>query len=146
MIIFSKSKTAPYITLARIPKIITLVITKSSLNTCPPYTIKYTIPAFENKNSHEITPTKESPIFTFKEFIKVFILAGITIFVSIWNLLALNVLAIFINSLSVSKKPFKFSKMVTINEIATAITIIAGVPAPTQIIIIGPKCNFRKTI
>lgn len=83
VIIFSKSKTAPYITPARIPKIITLVITKSNLNTCPPYTIKYPSPAFETKNSPEITPTKESPIFTFKEFIKVFILAGITILVSI---------------------------------------------------------------
>ena len=85
-----------------------------------------------------MTPTNESPIFTFKELINVDKLAGITILNNICNLLALNVLAIFITSLSVFKNPFKFSNIVTIRDIAIAITIIAGVPAPTQIIIIGP--------
>ena len=37
----------------------------------------------------------------------------------------------------------KDPKEITISEIATAITIIAGVPDPTQIMIIGPKCYFR---
>ena len=72
--------------------------------------------------------------------------AGITIFVNICHLFALKVLAIFIKSLSVRKNPFKFSSIVTTNEIETAITIIAGVPAPTHIIITGPKCNFWQTI
>ena len=36
------------------------------------------------------------------------------------------------------------SKIVTIKDIATAITIIAGVPAPTHIIITGPKATFGK--
>ena len=89
-----------------------------------------------------MTPTKESPILTFKELIKVEILAGITIFVNICNFVALNVFAIFIKSLSVLKNPFKFSNIVTTNDIATAITIIAGVPAPTHIIITGPQCYF----
>lgn len=120
------------------PNIITLAITKSSLNTWPPYTIKYPNPAFDTKNSPDITPTNESPIFTFSELMNVDKLAGITIFNNICNLLALNVLAIFITSLSVFKNPFKFSNIVTISDIAIAITIIAGVPAPTQIIIIGP--------
>ena len=32
----------------------------------------------------------------------------------------------------------------TISEIAIAITIIAGVPEPTHMIIIGPKATFGK--
>ena len=100
----------------------------------------------ETKNSPDITPTRERPIFTLREFINVDKFAGIIIFVSICNLDALNVLAIFINSLSVFKNPFKFSKIVTIKDIATAITIIAGVPAPTHMIMIGPKCYFWKAI
>lgn len=89
-----------------------------------------------------MTPTKDNPIFTFKELIKVERLAGMIILVKIWNLLALKVFAILITSLSVLIKPFKFSKIVTIKEIATAITIIAGVPAPTQIMITGPQSNL----
>lgn len=99
-------------------------------------------PAFDTKNSPDITPTKESPIFTFNEFINVEIFAGIIIFVSICNLLALKVFAILIFSGSVFKNPFSISKIVTINDIASAITIIAEVPAPTHIIITGPKCYF----
>ena len=143
---FSNSKTAKYINPATIPKIITLAITKSNLNTWPPYTIKYPSPAFDTKNSPDITPTSDNPIFTFREFMNVEIFAGITIFVNIWNLFALNVFAIFITSLSVLKNPFRFSSIVTTNEIATAITIIAGVPAPTHIIITGPECYFWQTI
>ena len=99
-------------------------------------------PAFDTKNSPDITPTNESPIFTFNEFINVEIFAGITIFVNICNLFALKVFAILIFSLSVFKKPFNISKIVTIKDIANAITIIAPVPAPTHIIITGPKCYF----
>ena len=123
---------------ANIASIITLAITKSNWNTCPPYTIKYPSPAFETKNSPDITPTRDNPMFTFNELKKVDLFAGITILVSICNLLALKVFAIFINSLSVFKKPFSISRIVTINEIANAITIIAPIPAPTQIIITGP--------
>ena len=50
--------------------------------------------------SPDITPTNDSPIFTFNEFINVDIFAGITIFASICILLALNVFAIFIMCLS----------------------------------------------
>ena len=77
-------------------------------------------------------------MFTFKELINVDKFAGITIFVKICSFEALNVFAIFTTSLSVFINPFKFSNIVTIKEMATAITIIAGVPAPTHIIIIGP--------
>ena len=143
-IIFSNNKTAKYINPATIPSIMTLAITKSNLNTCPPYTIKYPRPAFDTKNSPEITPTKESPILTFKELINVEIFAGITILANIWNFVALKVFAILIRSLSVLINPFKFSNMVTTNEIATAITIMAGVPAPTHIIITGPNATFGK--
>lgn len=52
---------------ATIANIITPVITKSSWNTCPPYTIKYPKPALDTKNSPVITPTNDNPIFTFKE-------------------------------------------------------------------------------
>ena len=69
---------------------------------------------------------------------------GITIFVSIWNLLALKVFAILIFSLSVSIKPCKISSIVTIKEIASAITIIELVPEPTQIIITGPRATLGK--
>ena len=88
--IFSSNNTAKYINPATTPSIITLAITKSNLNTCPPYTIKYPKPALDTKNSPEMTPTKESPILTFKELIKVEILAGITIFVNIctvWSII-----------------------------------------------------------
>ena len=100
-------------------------------------------PAFDTKNSPDITPTNESPIFTFNEFINVEILAGITIVVNICNLFALKVFAIISFSLSVFKKPFNISRIVTIKDIANAITIIAPVTAPTHIIITGPKCYFR---
>lgn len=92
----------------------------------------------ETKNSPVITPTIDKPIFIFKELIKLDIFAGITIFVNNCILLQLKVLAIFIFSLSVSKKPFKISNIVTTNDIAIAIVIIADVPAPTHIIITGP--------
>ena len=72
-----------YITAATIARIITLVITRSSLNTCPPYTIKYPSPPFDTKNSPDITPTSDNPIFTFRVLNNVEIFAGITIFVSI---------------------------------------------------------------
>lgn len=103
-------------------------------------------PALDTRNSPDITPTKESPIFTLSEFIKVDVFAGITILVSICNLFALKVLAIFIFSSSVFKNPFRISSIVTTKEMASAITIIADVPAPTHIIITGPKCYFRKTV
>lgn len=45
-------------------------------------------PAFETKNSPDITPTSESPILTFSELIKVDKLAGITILVNICILVA----------------------------------------------------------
>lgn len=96
----------------------------------------------DTKNSPDITPTNDSPIFTLSEFINVEILAGNTILVNICHLFALKVFAILIKSLSVFKNPFKFSRMVTTSEIETAMTIIAGVPAPTHMMIIGPKCNF----
>lgn len=85
-------------------------------------------------------------MFIFNEFIKFEILAGIIIFVSNCNFVQLNVLAIFIFSLSVSKNPFKISNIVTTSEIAIAIVIIAGVPAPTHIIITGPECNFWQAV
>ena len=85
-----------------------------------------------------MTPTKESPIFTFSELIKVDKLAGITILVNICSLFALKVFAILITSLSVFKNPLRFSRIVTIKDMATAITIIAGVPDPTHMIITGP--------
>lgn len=80
----------------------------------------------------------------FKEFIKVEILAGITTLVNSCNLVAPNVLAILIFSLSVFMKPCKMSRIVTIREIARAMTIIAEVPEPTQIIIIGPRATFGR--
>ena len=36
------------------------------------------------------------------------------------------------------------SSIVTINDIASAITIIAGIPAPTHIIITGPNATLGK--
>ena len=55
-------------------------------------------------------------------------------------------MAILIFSLSVFMKPCKISRMVTIKEIARAITIIEVVPEPTQIIMIGPKATFGKLL
>ena len=124
--------------------IITLVITKSNWNTCPPYTIKYPSPAFDTRNSPDITPTKDKPKLIFNELINVVIFAGITILVNNCILFAPNVFAILIFSLSVLTKPFEISRIVTINDIAIPIVIIAKVPAPTQIIIIGPSATFGR--
>ncbi len=93
-----------------------------------------------------MTPTKESPILTFKELIKVPILAGMTILVRSPRFVQLNVFAILMSSLSVLLNPLKISKIVTTREIAIAITMIAGVPAPTHKMIIGPKGYFRQTV
>ena len=71
-------------------------------------------------------------------------MAGIIIFVNNCNFVQLKVLAIFIFSLSVSRNPFKISSIVTTSDIAIAIVIIAGVPAPTHIIITGPNATFGK--
>ena len=56
----------------------------------------------------------------------------------------MNVLAILIFSGSVFINPFNIPSIVTTREIASAITIIELVPAPTQIIIIGPRATFGK--
>jgi len=141
---FPNKTTLRYIIAATIARIITLVITRSSWNTCPPYTIKYPRPALETKNSPDITPTSDNPILTLSEFIKVEMFAGITIFVNTCNLVALNVFAIFSNSLSVFINPFRISRTVTISEIANAINIIAPIPAPTHIIITGPSAILGK--
>lgn len=103
-------------------------------------------PPFDTKNSPDITPTRDKPIFTFNVFINVDIFAGITILLKSCSLFALKVLAILIFSLSVFKNPFKISKIVTTKEIASAITTIAEVPAPTHIIITGPKCNLWQAV
>ena len=81
-------------------------------------------------------------MLTFSVLNNVEMFAGITTFVSIWNLFALKVWAILIFSLSVFINPFNMSSIVTISDIASAITIIAGIPAPTHIIITGPNATF----
>lgn len=82
-------------------------------------------PAFDTKNSPVMTPTNDNPIFTFSELKNVPILAGITILVSIWSLLALNVFAILMSSLSVFRKPFNISSMVTMSDIASPMVMMA---------------------
>ena len=42
--------------------------------------------------------------------------------------------------------PFNISIIVTIKEMASAIVIIAGVPAPTQIIMMGPRATLGKLL
>ena len=71
-------------------------------------------------------------------------LEGKTILLKICHLFALKVFAILIKFLSVDIKPFNISRIVTIIEIASAITIIADVPAPAQTIIIGPSATLGK--
>lgn len=45
----------------------TPIITRSNLNTCPPYITRYPIPPRETKNSPTITPTQDRPILILKE-------------------------------------------------------------------------------
>lgn len=49
-------------------------------------------------------------------------------------------------SLSVPRKPFSISSTVTIKEMASAMKMIASVPAPTRIMMTGPESNFRQGI
>lgn len=61
----------------------TPIITRSNLNTCPPYITRYPIPPRETKNSPTITPTQDRPILIFKRDIILAKLAGRTSLVSI---------------------------------------------------------------
>ena len=85
------------------------------------------IEAIENPDNYFSLPKELIPqnneVFTLEvngeSMINVGIFDGITILVNICNLLALNVWAILIFSLSVAINPFNNSKTVTINEIDT---------------------------
>ena len=96
------------------------------------------------RNSPAITPTSERPIFTFSELNIVFRLAGKTIFVKICRLDAPNVRAIFMLSASVARNPASISSTVTISEIASAIKMMAPVPAPTRMMITGPRAILGR--
>ena len=54
----------------------TPIITKSILNTWPPYTTKYPIPNLDTKNSPTMTPTHVKPMFILNILIKFLMLLG----------------------------------------------------------------------
>ena len=60
------------------PKITRLVITKSILNTCDPYIIKYPSPFFDTRSSPMITPIRLIEMLILQAFIRVIILLGKT--------------------------------------------------------------------
>lgn len=98
----------------------------------------------ETRNSPAMTPTSDNPMLIFSELNSVAMLDGSTIFTNIWNRFAPKVRAICIRSRSVPRKPLSISSTVTIIEMASAMTIIAFIPAPTQIIITGPSAIFGR--
>jgi len=77
-----------YMRAARIARMITLVITRSSLNTCPPYIIRYPSPALDTRNSPTITPTQARPTFIFIAETMVDMLAGSITFCRICSFVA----------------------------------------------------------
>ena len=93
-----------------------------------------------------MTPTRERPILTFMELKSVCRLEGITTLVNTCRRSAPNVRTIVTISSSVLKKPFSISSTVTINEIASAITMMACIPAPTQTIKTGPSAILGRAL
>ena len=122
------------------------VITKFKLNTCVPYIIKYPIPAFDVRNSPDITPIKHIDIFILSVFKIVILFDGIINFVNICIFVALNVFRSFIFELSVFRKPLYIFCIDTIKDINIAIVIILLVFAPSHIIINGPNATFGNEL
>ena len=108
--------------------------------------MRYPSPALETKNSPAITPTRERPMLIFREPKRVPMLLGRTIFRKIWLLVAPKVAAMRMASRSVRRKPPSISKTVTIREIASAIKMMASVPAPTTMIITGPRAILGRLL
>ena len=93
-----------------------------------------------------MTPTSDRPMLIFRELKRVVRLEGKTIFCKICIRLAPKVRAILIFSGSVARKPLSISSTVTISEMARAMTMMAWVPAPTQMMITGPKAIFGRLL
>ena len=91
-----------------------------------------------------MTPTQDSPTFTFRELTMVPKLAGSTTLVNTCHLLAPSVCKSLIFSISVAINPLSTSKMLTMREIASVMMMMALGPAPTQTIKIGPRATLGR--
>ena len=71
---------------------------------------------------------------------------GNTTLVKICRLDAPKVAAILISSLSVERKPLSISRTVTMREMASAMKMMAFVPAPTRMMITGPRAILGRLL
>ena len=107
------------------------------------FAIPFAILASSNIVHNQVINKVVRILFTFLRTLPTLVTALIATYIFGLGTFA-GTLAIFIFSLSVLINPFKISSIVTINDIASAITMIAEVPAPTHIIITGPKAILGR--
>ena len=99
----------------------------------------------ENANADStLVSTKRSLIFN--ELNNVLILDGNTILVNTWRLVAPKVRAILMLSGLVARKPASISSTVTMREMASAMKMMASVPAPTTMMITGPSAILGRLL
>ena len=145
---FSKSATSAYIIAASTQRINTALITKSSLNTWPPYTIRYPIPALETMYSPIIEPIQAIPTLIFNMEMKLGKEEGMTSFVKICNFDAPMDFKRRSLFSSVVINPFNIFRIATIKPMSMVINTIALLPVPHHIMISGPRAilgNAFKT-
>ena len=140
----SKRVTAAYISAARIQRINTALMTRSNLKTCPPYTIRYPIPALETMYSPMMEPIQAIPTLIFSMEIKLGSEDGTTSFVKICNLEAPMDFKRSSLFSSVDIKPFSIFSIATIRPISTVMKTIALLPVPHQIMISGPSAILGR--
>ena len=121
-----------------------LAITRSRLNICPPYTIRYPSPALLTKYSPIIVPTQVKPTLIFSTLINSHNEFGKTNLVSIWNLLAPILLSSIILFWSHPLNAFSIDNVVITTIISISIATIDFVPTPIQIINTGPKAILGR--
>ena len=108
--------------------------------------MRYPSPALLTRNSPAITPTSDRPMFTFSELNSVPKFAGNTTLHSTCRRVAPNVAAILRYSGSVRRKPASISSTVTIRLMASAMKMMARVPAPAMMMITGPSAIFGRLL
>lgn len=101
-----------------------LAMTKSSLNTWLPYTIRYPSPARETRYSPTMTPTQLMPTLILRALMIVGTDAGSTTIVSICSLVAPSVLMRSCFSPVISSKPASTVITVTTRDISRPIMIM----------------------
>ena len=93
-----------------------------------------------------MTPTHDSPTFTFRVENSVGALAGNTSSHRICQRLAPRDRMRRIFSTSVERKPWYMFRMVTISEMARVMTMMAPGPAPIQTMNMGPRAVLGRAL